>query len=211
MFFLLIAILIFLYIDRKIKPKIIEVCNFKISQFASNQIGKAMSEAIDEMGNDYSDYVTFKLGKDDQILAVQTNAKKVTTVNNIILDKVSEALEKFEIQTINIHIGSISGINFFSGRGWQIPIKIVSKGISNSEIVSTLEEAGINQTMHKIRLIIEVEIAGFFAGVSTKVKSKSECVLSESIIVGSIPSHYTNIKFKNPQIEFPVSSNEKKS
>lgn len=145
------------------------------------------------------DYVDFKTSSDDKILAIQTNAQKITKVNNAILSKINKAIKKFDSQTIYVHLGSISGINMLSGRGPKIPIKIVSKGISNSKIVSKLEEAGINQTMHRITIIATVEIAGFFAGFSTKVKTKSECILSESLIVGSIPSHYTKVELKNPK------------
>lgn len=158
-----------------------------------------MNEAIDESGYKYSDYISLKTGNDDKVLAIQTDAQKITKINNAIINKVNEAIKKFDLQTATIHLGSISGINLLSGRGPKIPIKIVSKGISNSKIISKLEEAGINQTIHKIKIIIEVEIAGFFAGFSTKVKTESECLISESLIIGSIPSHYTKINFKNPQ------------
>ena len=173
------------------KPKILQVCNYQINQFANEQISKAVNKAIDETGYNYTDYVTFKHGQNEQIIAIETNAKQITHINNTINDKINEAISKFDLQQINIHLGSLTGINFFSGRGFKIPIKIVSKGIANSEIISKLEDAGINQTLHRIRIKVQVNIAGFFAGFTTNVTTQSDCLLAESIIVGQIPSSYT--------------------
>lgn len=158
-----------------------------------------MTDAIDEYGYNYTDYVNFKTNSNNEIIAIQTNAQKITKINNAILNKVNEAIKTFDLQTIYIHLGSLSGINFFSGRGPKIPIKIVSKGISNSKIISSLKEAGINQTMHKIDIIVTVEIAGFFAGFSTKVEAQSECMLSESLIIGTVPNNFTKVELKNPK------------
>lgn len=158
-----------------------------------------MTQALNETGYNYNDYVTFRTGSNNEILAIQTNAKQITDVNNAITNKVNKAISKFDSQKIYIHLGTISGINFLSGRGPKVPIKLISKGISNSKIISKLEEAGINQTLHKIRILITVDIAGFLAGFTTNVETTSECVLSESLIVGSIPSSYTKIELKNPQ------------
>ena len=199
MFFLVIIITFIIIIDILIKPKITKVFNFQINQFASEKISNAINEAIDEVGFDYTDYVNFKTGSNNEILAIQTNAQKITKINNIILDKVNKAIQKFDLQTIYVHLGSITGINMFFGRGPKIPVQIVSKGISNSKIESKLEEAVINQTLHKINIIVTVEIAGFFSSFSTKVKVDSECMLSESLIIGSIPSHYTKVEIKNPK------------
>ena len=159
-------------------------------------MSQAINKAIDETGYNYTDYVTFKLGQNEQIVAIETNAKQITHINNAINDRINEAFNKFDLQTVGVYLGSLTGINLLSGRGLKIPIKVVFKGIANSEIVSQIEEAGINQTLHRIRIRISARIAGFLTGFSTIVTVNSDCLLAESLIVGQIPNSYTKFEIK---------------
>lgn len=195
--FLLIFIYFIIFVNVKLKPSIYKKCELEITKFASNQISNAITQTIEEYGYNYDDYVKIQTASDGNIIAIFTNARQITTIHNAIINKVNDALEKFNSQYVYISSGSLSGIVWLSSRGPNIPIKISSKGHAKSEIVSSLQEAGINQTLHKIHINVEAIVVGFLPFHSTEVKANSSCMLSESLIVGKVPQHYTKLISKD--------------
>ena len=181
------------FLDVRTRPTVISMCNYHLDQFATTKINEAIMESIKELDYNYDDYTTIKTSQDGKILAIHSNAKQITNMHTSVMNKVDHEMEKFNSQTIDLHTGSLSGIVWLSGLGPIVSIKVTPKGKTSSEIVSTLEEAGINQTLHRIKLKVVANIAGFIPGYSTEIQAKCEYVLAESLIVGSVPNHCTKI------------------
>mgnify|MGYP000806094476 CR=1 FL=1 len=51
--------------------------------------------------------------------------------------------------------------------------------------------AGINQTRHEIRLVVDVYVSVLLPGFSTVTKVTNRCAVAETVIVGSVPDTYT--------------------
>ena len=198
LYFKLILMLILLtlsisFINKKFMPTIYKKCRFEISRFAVNAINDAVTEATEKYGYNYDDYVTIKTTEQGNIVAIFTNAKQITLMHNLIIDKVNERLAKFQSQHVDIAIGSFTGLFWLSSRGPHIPVKITSNGLTNSEIISDIKESGVNQTLHKLHIKIAAEVIGFFPFHSEQIIAESDCMLAESLIVGKVPKHYAKI------------------
>lgn len=192
-FIIIIIFPFFIFINIKITPAIYKKCRFEIEKFAINKINEAVTKTINEYGYNYEDYVTIKTSEEGNILAIYTNAKQITIIHNAIIDEINKELNHTKYQHIDVALGSLTGILWFSSRGPHIPIKISYKGLTNSEILSSLKESGINQTLHKLHIKIKIKMIGFFPFHSEEVTAESDCMLSESLIVGQIPQHYTKV------------------
>lgn len=195
--FIIILSAIFIFVTNKITPTIYKKCKFEIEKFAINEINKAITEAIDEFGYNYEDYITIKTSEQGNVIAIYTNAKQITTIHNAIIEKINKELNDIKYQHIDIALGSLTGIIWLSSRGPHIPIKIAYKGLTNSEIISSLEESGINQTLHKLHIVVTADMVGFLPFHTENVEVKSDCMLAESFIVGQVPKHYTKVVSKD--------------
>lgn len=198
LYFKLILILILLilsifFINKKFMPVIYKKCRFEISKFAVNAINDAITEATEKYGYNYDDYVTIKTTEQGNVVAIFTNAKQITLMHDLIVQKVNEKLEKFEFQHVNIALGSFTGLFWLYSRGPHIPVKITSKGLTNSEIISDVKESGVNQTLHKLHIKIAAEVVGFLPFHTEQIIAESDCMLAESLIVGRVPKHYTKV------------------
>lgn len=109
------------------------------------------------------------------------------------MELINKKLEASKNQHVYVSLGSLTGLVWLASKGPFIPIKIESKGITNSEIYSDLQEAGVNQTLHKIHIKVCVDISGFLPFHCETVTSESDFMLAESLIVGKVPKHYTKI------------------
>ena len=181
------------FLDVRTRPTIISMCNYHLDQFATTKINEAIMESIKELNYNYNDYTTIQNSEDGKILAIHTNARQITNMHTNVIKKVDHAIEQFNSQKVDLHTGSLSGIVWLSGLGPIVSIKVTPKGKASSEIISSLDEAGINQTLHQILLKIVANIAGVIPGYSTEIQAKCEYVLAESLIVGTVPNHYTKI------------------
>lgn len=195
--FIVIAVSIFTFITNKITPTIYKKCKFEIEKFAINEINKAITQAIDQYGYNYEDYITIKTSDEGNVIAIYTNARQISTIHNAIIDKINKELNDIKYQHIDIALGSLTGVIWLSSRGPHIPIKIAYKGLTNSEIISSLEESGINQTLHKIHIVVTANMVGFLPFHTENVEVKSDYMLAESFIVGQIPKHYTKVVSKD--------------
>ena len=189
----ILLLILVIFLDFHARPTIINMCKYHLDQFASTKINDAITESMQELDYNYNDYIKIQTTDSGKILAIHTNARQITNIHNSIMEKIGYALEKFNSEKIDLHVGSLSGVVWLSGFGPIVSIKVTPKGKASSEIISKLEEAGINQTLHQIRIKITATVAGFIPGYSTEIETKCECILAESLIVGSVPSHYTKI------------------
>ena len=187
----LVGIIIFL--DYRTRPAIKDMCQIQLCEYASEQISDSVNKAISELGYNYSDYVTIQTNEDGKITSIHTNAKQISNILNAVSSNVNKSFDNFKSIDVDLNIGSISGIGWFLGRGFTIPIKITTRGSATAEIISKLEEAGINQTFHKIHIKVTADLIGIFPGYSVKTTSSSICLISESLIVGTVPQCYATL------------------
>ena len=198
LYFKLILMLILLisfifFINKKFMPLIYKKCRFEISRFAVNSINDAVTQATEKYGYNYDDYVTIRTTEQGNVVAIFTNAKQITLMHNLIVDKVNERLEKFKFQHVDVALGSFTGLFWLFSRGPHIPVKITSNGLTNSEIISEIKESGVNQTLHKLHIKIAAEVIGFLPFHTEQIIAESDCMLAESLIVGKVPKHYTKV------------------
>ena len=59
-----------------------------------------------------------------------------------------------------------------------------------SEIVDSLETAGINQTQHRIFIKFQVEMSAILPGYSTNVTVENQVCVAQTLIVGEVPQFY---------------------
>lgn len=192
LFGLLILILIFL-IDSQIRPIITTMSSYYTRTFAVSQINSAIESALSLEDISYDDLVTLSTDSNGSVTSIQTNTKQIARIHTIITEKVNQAFVDLKLVNFSIPLGSLSGIVWLSGVGPSIPVKMIPQGVANTQIISELSEAGINQTLHRITLHITAEMTAIIPCYSTTVEISSDYLLAESVIVGTVPSYYTKV------------------
>ena len=92
---------------------------------------------------------------------------------------------------IEVPLGSVLAPRFFSGRGPSLHFGLAGLTQMEAEFVSSFSAAGINQTRHEIRLVVDVYVSVLLPGFSTVTKVTNRCAVAETVIVGSVPDTYT--------------------
>ena len=105
---------------------------------------------------------------------------------NIINDEIL-ALDSTDL---GIPLGSLFLPEFISGKGPEIPVHIIAIRNSDAVFESHFSEAGINQTLHQVTMVVSVDVAVLVLGKTDTFTMTSEVVVAETVIVGAVPDTF---------------------
>ena len=69
-------------------------------------------------------------------------------------------------------------------------MRILSIRNSDATFVSKFSQAGINQTLHQLTMVVSVDVAVLVLGQTSSFTVNSEVVVAETVIVGDVPSTF---------------------
>ena len=90
----------------------------------------------------------------------------------------------------SIPLGTLSGIQFFSGLGPKITVQVQPLSLVTSQVRSNFSQAGVNQTRLEITICFSVQIGALLAGEVIPVDIQSEILAAQVLIVGEVPQLY---------------------
>ena len=103
---------------------------------------------------------------------------------------INDEILALDTSDISIPIGSLMLPEFFSGRGFGIPVQILSIRNSDASFYSSFSEAGINQTLQQLTMDVSVDVSVLVLGKTESFTVSSQVVVAETIIVGQVPDTY---------------------
>ncbi|MFA5675260.1 MAG: sporulation protein YunB [Christensenellales bacterium] len=198
---IILALIITAYflLERAIYPVIMGISEARLRAIAV----KAMNDAVREtVGKDinYADLINIEKDQNGNITLVNANA---VLMNNLAASTAITAQDKIlDIgeQGISIPIGTILGGQLLSGRGPAVVIKFEPVGSVSSDFKTEFEDAGINQTRHKIYLVLNSSVRIIIGTTSQTVEISSQVLISETIIIGDVPHSYMHFDNYNDML-----------
>lgn len=163
---------------------------------ARDAVTTVVNEKINEKMSvgkyDYDYFVTLQKDESGDITAISANMTRINSLASEILREVISSTTNGEID-IGIPIGNLMGSNILLGRGPNIPVKVIMLTSSYADFRNEINSAGINQIRHQIILELTVEVDVLMPWHVESANVKSEVLIAETIIVGSVPDTYLNL------------------
>ena len=142
----------------------------------------------------YDDMISIEKDGNGNITMVKSN---VITLNEIISDvavRIQNSINSLTAEDVYINIGSFSGVKLLAGVGPRIKFSIVPIGKIETNYISELSAAGINQTLHRIYLDVKCNVQILTPFESVQAEIVNQVILAENVIVGTIPDTYYNLE-----------------
>ncbi len=162
----------------------------QVMNATSDLINDAIDRQIDLGNIHYDRIVYFEKDLDGRITALKTNMTEVNRLKTAILNLINDEILALDTSDITIPIGSLLLPEFFSGRGFGIPIQILSIRNSDASFHSYFSEAGINQTLQQLTMDVSVDVSVLVLGKTESFTVTSQVVVAETIIVGQVPETF---------------------
>lgn len=167
-----------------------ELAQTQVKNVSSDLANEALTELL--RGNDvqYDRIVYFEKDLNGKITAMKTNIMEVNRLKTKILELVNQRILSLDTMDLGIPIGSLFFPEVFAGKGFSIPVHILSIRNSDACFESNFQQAGINQTLHRLLLEVTVDASILVLGQTESFSVSSQVVVAETVIVGDVPDTF---------------------
>ena len=187
---LCVAILALLLFRWRYQQVILDLSRTQVTNSTSDLINDAVAQRIDDGNIDYDRLIYFEKDLTGKITALKTNIGEVNKIKTDILNTINDEIMAIEQTDLGIPLGNLFLPEMLSGKGPQIPVKILSIRNSDGYFESSFTQAGINQTLHQVHMFVLVDVAVLVLGRTLIFTVESDVVVAETVIVGDVPDTF---------------------
>ncbi len=187
---LLVLALAFLVLRGKYRDVVRDLAQTQVKNSTSDLTNDAIAKQIANGTVAYDRLVFFEKDLNGRITALKTNMSEVNRLKTDILNIINDEILALDTSDIGIPLGSLFLPELLSGKGPAIPVHILSIRNSDANFVSHFEQAGINQTLHKLTMEVSVDVSVLVLAETTSFTMTSEVVVAETVIVGDVPETF---------------------
>lgn len=183
----------FVWINNRVNPILKTMTSVQAGYIANIAIDQAAAEVLAESDIMYDRLISLNTLSDGTVCSMTANIREMnkfkTNISKAIQDKILDYCER----EISIPLGTLTGIDLFSGRGPSVRMKIQLYGNVTANLRSDFEGAGINQTRHRIICDVKVGISAVIPGCSSYTEVVNSFTVSETVLLGRVPESFTNV------------------
>lgn len=190
---LLPAVGLFLLLRLRVTPLMRQLVITQAENTMSSLVNRIVNDQIAAGQIDYDRLVYLEKDAQGRVTALKTNIGEMNRMKTELLAAMDEGVEDISVEEMGIPIGNFFLPELFSGKGFRLPVRILSVSTSDAAFENCFSEAGINQTLHQIRMNIVVNLSVLTPTGTVRTQVLTDVVVAETVIVGSVPSQYVRI------------------
>lgn len=178
------AILFNAYVDRVIRPTLMQLAEYE----ARLQALQVIHTAVDTAMQTQPDLCLslYSITQD----SVQMDAAQANTVRNYLIQAVESQLESLPEKEYSIPFGSLTGHSILSGHGPGWKVQLQPEGYVQAEWRESSESLSINTTRYQAELEISVTMNMILDGRTETLTVTDPIPLASILLRGSTPSVY---------------------
>ena len=185
-----VVVACFIWFRSQYQSVITTLAQTQVKNATSDLINDAIDQQIASGTIQYDRMVYFEKDLDGKITALKTNMSEVNRLKTNLLNLINDEILAMDSDHLGIPIGSLVLPEVFGGKGPMIPVQILTIRNSEAEFFSEFSQAGINQTLQKLNMLIRVDIAVLVLGEVDDFSISSQVVIAETVIVGQVPDMF---------------------
>ncbi len=185
----LIVVLILLYYYKITMPFVKELSEETVKAEAVDTINAA-NKKIQTLQSFYGALFEFVKNNEGDIVLIKSNAALINQINMMATLEIQNTLNKLKKRQLSIHLGAFTGSALVANKGKEVPLKILSIGKCQSVFLSKFYSSGINQTLHRVLIDVEVDIEIMVPWHTQSVNTAYQILIAENVIVGRVPETY---------------------
>lgn len=187
-FFLCLMVIIVVF-ALFINPVLINTIELKSKALSTSAINEAINVVVSR-GVSYDNLITITTDDLGNISMIQANAIEANNISKKLAQTTEKLIDDYGDLGVKIPLGAFSGVPIMSGMGPDVRLKITPIGSVSCKFISEFEQAGINQTIHRIYININANVGIVMPLYTRRFSTSQQVLVSESIIIGSVPEVY---------------------
>lgn len=183
----------FSYFRGNVVPVFTTTCEAEVKALAINAANRATNSVLFNESVNYNDLFEVVKNNDGDVTLIEAKSININKFAREIAILTQRYLENNGTTKISIPLGTLSGITMFVGTGPDVNIEILPIAATNCDFYSEFQSAGINQTIHKIYVIVLLSVTVALPASEISVETQSEILVCENLIVGKVPDTYLGV------------------
>lgn len=189
---LMVSIAGIVFIDTSLKPTMNAVAEVRVRYYAVDIMNRAIKQ-VTASNDSIKSVVEVLTNADGSVKLVQTDSVEMNRLSTLVSQTAQDMLQELTEINISIPLGSIVSNGIFSGKGPNIIVNMVPAGAVNTSFSTEFENAGINQTRHRVYLEVTAQVRMVAPLSGGAIEVKTVVPITEMIIVGDVPDTYINV------------------
>ncbi len=125
--------------------------------------------------------------------SVIPDSASINTLRTAITDAAMTRLEGLESLSVSIPTGTLLGPNWLSGWGPMISFPISFSATLLSDVSSTLEAVGMNQSTYRVLIHLDISLYVVSPGGRSSVGTQLSYPMAEAVLLGEVPDNLTEV------------------
>lgn len=160
---------------------------------AERQVNRAFSRVLTERAELCRSMVQVTYGENQTIAAVAADTAAVNTIRTDVGNYIMESMEGLSTVSADVPLGTLCGPQALSGWGpvCRFPMSVTATVLSSSS--SSLEATGINQSVYRVLVNLQVSLCVVTSAGRSTVSLDSAFPVAESVLLGEVPDTLTQV------------------
>ena len=185
----LLSALLLQVMDTRLRPTIMAFAE----SWGRNVATEAMNDAVKTkivQSIRYEDLMLIRTDTAGKVALVQPNTGEINRLASTTIEAVQDSLARLASHRFSIPFGQVLGSPVFASRGPRIRVSVIPIGSVTANVNDRFEQAGINQTRHRIYLSLKTSIRIVVPLAASTVEVTSRVPIAEVVIMGEVPQVY---------------------
>ena len=175
----------------RLSPLIREMGRAEAENAVNLAINRILSDMLLSGELDYSDLIHCQTDENGAVTAIYADMGRINMLRAEIAEAVLREIMGKNSVELRLPAGNLFGSPLLSGRGPGLPVRILSVDSIKADMSSRFTSAGINQTLHQIRVELAVSIWILVPGGLTSGSVSARIPVAETLLLGRVPDSYT--------------------
>lgn len=183
------AVTLISLLEFRLRPVVEQLAARQVNNHVTAQLNAALSQLMTENRN----LVEIQRGVDGEILAVSGNMERINQIRGQVVQTALDTVAAIDVHTLGVPIGSLFDFDLLWAKGPVIEVHSLVAGTVSTQVRSEFQSAGINQTLHRVLLDVEVPLTVLLPGSRGHTVAQITVCAAETVIVGKVPQTYLNL------------------
>ena len=190
---LVVAASVIALLENKLRPVVAEIAAAQAQNTMTAVVENAVTADLAARQVSYVDFVTIQRDEGGAITALTTDMARMNLLRSELTAAVLEALEGVDVSDVQVPLGSLFDLEPLWAKGPALKAKAMTVGTVRAEFDSQFTSAGVNQTLHRIWLEVDVPMTLLLPGGEVEASLHTRLCVAETVIVGKVPDTYLQL------------------
>ena len=190
---LIVAAAVIALLEAKLRPVVAEIAAAQAQNNMTAVVENAVTADLAARQVSYVDFVTIQRDGEGGITALTTDMARMNLLRSELTAAILETLEGVDVSDVQVPLGSLFDLEPLWAKGPALKAKSMTVGTVRAEFDSQLTSAGVNQTLHRIWLEVDVPMTLLLPGGEVETALHTRLCVAETVIVGKVPDTYLQL------------------